>query len=153
VLIEVSAALTGITALNWTESGAEHDNVQCANVLGGAGDDTITGDTRANVLRGGGGGDTLNGAGGNDSLYGEAGADFLYGGAGDDTLAGADGIDALFGGDDNDVLEGDAGNDVFNCDGKNSSSATSAGTAPGDADFKVDYASGDTQASPVDCEF
>jgi len=155
VLIEVPASpWTGnTTALTWTETGAEHDNVQCANVVGGTGDDTVTGDTRNNVLRGGAGNDTLNGGAGNDTLNGEAGNDNLYGGAGDDTLVGADGTDSLYGGDNNDVLEGDSGNDVFTCDGKNSATATSAGTVPGDADFKVDFATGDTQAMPTDCEF
>lgn len=141
------------TAMDWTETGPEHDNVQCAHVTGGSGNDVFTGDARNNVLRGGAGNDTLNGGDGNDTLYGEAGNDNLYGGAGDDTLVGADGTDNLFGGDDNDVLEGDAGNDAFTCDGRNSSTSLSNGTAPGDADFKVDYSTGDTQASPGDCEF
>ena len=141
------------TAMDWIETGAEHDNVQCSHVLGGSGNDVFTGDARNNVLRGGLGNDTLNGGTGNDSLYGEGGNDNLYGGAGDDTLVGADGTDNLFGGDNNDVLEGDAANDAFSCDGKNSATSASNGTVPGDADFKVDYSTGDTQASPNDCEF
>ena len=44
-----------------------------------------TGDSRANVLTGGAGGDQLHGLGGNDTLDGGAGADLLAGGKGDDT--------------------------------------------------------------------
>jgi hypothetical protein len=143
-----------VTAMDWVETGAEHDNVQCANILGGTSDDVITGDARANIIRGGTGNDTLNGGSGNDSLFGEAGNDNLYGGAGDDTLVGSDGTDLLVGGDGNDVLQGDAGNDTFTCDGKNVSTATSVGTAPGDSDFRVDYISTDTLGvTPTDCEF
>ncbi|MBU6373240.1 MAG: cadherin-like domain-containing protein [Alphaproteobacteria bacterium] len=47
------------------------------NVIGGAGDDTLTGDANANVLTGGAGNDTLN--------AGAAGLDTLRGGAGNDT--------------------------------------------------------------------
>ncbi len=45
------------------------------NVTGGAGDDTISGDTNANVLNGGGGADTLSGGLGNDTLNGAGGTD------------------------------------------------------------------------------
>ena len=52
------------------------------NVVGGFGEDTLTGDARANTLKGGGG----------DTLRGEAKRrednDTLDGGAGDDTLNG-----------------------------------------------------------------
>jgi Ca2+-binding RTX toxin-like protein len=142
-----------VTALDWTLTGPESDNVQCAHVLGTQGDDTLTGDQRANVLRGGLGNDTINGAAGNDNLLGEAGSDNLYGGAGDDTLIGSVGSDTLVGGDGNDLLEGDADTDTFTCDGKNSSTAAADGLAPGDADFRVDYVSGETLGNPHGCEF
>ncbi len=47
-------------------------NIQ--NVLGGPGNDSITGDANANVLNGGGGADVLNGGDGNDTLDGGTGA-------------------------------------------------------------------------------
>jgi Ca2+-binding RTX toxin-like protein len=62
-------------------------------VLGGAGNDKITGNNLDNVIYGNGGDDVLAGGGGNDRLYGgvgldslsgDAGNDWLYGGAGDD---------------------------------------------------------------------
>jgi hypothetical protein len=160
VAIDDTAVATfagSVTALSWSESGAEHDDVQCALVLGGGGGDTITGDARANTLRGGVGIDTLNGGAGEDTLVGEAGADNLYGGAGDDTLiggtgSGTDAADLLTGGDGNDVLQGDTGNDTFTCDGKNSSILTTIGASPGDSDFTVDFSSG-ADLGGADCDF
>lgn len=53
-------------------------------LLGGAGDDLLTGGLRADSLAGGAGDDTLDGGWGNDSIEGGAGIDRLVGGAGDD---------------------------------------------------------------------
>lgn len=58
------------------------------NVVGGAGDDSITGSGEANKLYGNAGIDSLNGLDGNDLLEGGAGNDRLNGGLGDDTLNG-----------------------------------------------------------------
>lgn len=164
----VGTFVGGVSGLNWTETGSEHDNVQCTSVLGGGGADTLSGDgrdSRANNLRGGNGADILNGGAGSDTLLGEGGGDSLYGGAGDDTLIGGggsststgaaltlDGIDNLFGGDGNDVLEGDTGADVFTCDGRNSSTVATLGTAPGDSDITVDKVAA-TDMGGADCEF
>lgn len=74
------------------------------NVLGGAGDDSLTGNNVGNRLSGGGGNDTLTG---NDVK------DELLGGTGDDTLSGGGGDDILTGGPGNDVLTGGAGADTF----------------------------------------
>ena len=72
------------------ESG-ELDNVRTdvENLIGGAGDDTFTGSSSANVLTGGDGDDTLNGGAGNDTFDEEA-AD-----SGSDTFVGGSGIDAV----------------------------------------------------------
>ena len=88
------------------------------NVTGGFGDDTLTGDARANMLVGGAGDDTLNGEndpanaedGGDDTLHGGAGGDTLNGGPGGDTLMGGEGDDTLNGHGGNDTLMGGAGN-------------------------------------------
>ncbi len=61
-------------------------NVDIENGTGGSGNDTITGNDIANILRGNGGNDTINGAGGNDTIDGGTGVDTLIGGAGDDTI-------------------------------------------------------------------
>src|SRR5437879_2615758 len=55
-----------------------------ANLFGGAGNDTLTGGSGADLLFGGAGNDILNGKGGNDLLFGGAGNDTLIGGSGDD---------------------------------------------------------------------
>jgi serralysin len=54
------------------------------NATGGAGNDSISGNSAANVLKGNAGNDTLSGLAGNDKLYGGPGNDTLTGGAGND---------------------------------------------------------------------
>ncbi len=66
---------------------AEADNVQCEQVLTGAGNDTLTGtDGGSDYLSGGGGADQISGLGGNDELTAGSGGDNLQGGQGDDYL-------------------------------------------------------------------
>ena len=74
------------------------------NVTGGQGDDSITGDSAANILDGAGGNDTINAGGGHD---------IVRGGSGNDTLNGDGGNDMLVGGAGNDVMDGGSGNDIF----------------------------------------
>ncbi len=78
---------------------------------GEAGNDRITGNGKANILRGGDGNDTLIGLGGNDALIGNAGDDSLLGGSGDDYLEGGDGNDTLHGAAGADILAGGPGTD------------------------------------------
>lgn len=59
-------------------------NTVIENAIGGAGNDTLTGNASANRLTGGNGNDTLLGNAGNDTLYGSAGNDVLTGGSGND---------------------------------------------------------------------
>jgi Ca2+-binding RTX toxin-like protein len=61
------------------------------NLRGSMYDDTLDGNTKANILIGGGGFDVLRGAAGDDMLTGMDGADTLDGGAGIDTVAYGDG--------------------------------------------------------------
>lgn len=58
-------------------------------VLGGAGNDTITGVAAGvdHILRGGGGADTIDAGSGDDLVDGDAGNDLLLGGAGEDTVS------------------------------------------------------------------
>ncbi|MBY0227543.1 MAG: calcium-binding protein [Hyphomicrobium sp.] len=56
------------------------------NIIGSAGDDTITGDGLDNFLGGAAGNDILNGGLGNDTLDGGAGSDVMTGGVGSDTF-------------------------------------------------------------------
>ncbi len=73
------------------------------NLITGAGNDTLTGTSGANVLNGGLGNDSIQGGSGSDSLTGGDGNDTLDGGGGgsDTALGGAgdDYIYAIFGGD------------------------------------------------------
>jgi Ca2+-binding RTX toxin-like protein len=72
--------------------------------------------TVANIERvvGGNGNDTLTGNGLDNRLDGAAGDDTLAGGGGVDTLIGGDGADSLAGGLGNDSIQGGAGNDTIN---------------------------------------
>ncbi len=63
------------------------------NIVGGSGDDILSGNSQNNQIDGSAGTDTLIGRGGADTLIGGAGDDVLDGGAGDDTLWGEAGLD------------------------------------------------------------
>jgi len=78
----------------------EGDDIQDSleHVIGGSGDDQLTGSIYGNQLVGGNGNDTLSGGEGDDALYGEAGNDTLTGGAGDDLLDGFTGQNQIDGG-------------------------------------------------------
>ncbi|MBL8818926.1 MAG: hypothetical protein JNL58_23055 [Planctomyces sp.] len=56
---------------------------------------------------------TVLGGSGNDSLSGGAGRDFILGQAGNDDIRGGDGHDVLIGGDGNDTMRGGRGDDVL----------------------------------------
>jgi Ca2+-binding RTX toxin-like protein len=76
----------------------EADNVLASveDIIGGGGDDVLTGNALANELTGGAGDDKLNGAAGHDMLSGGSGRDKLSGGKGRDELLGGSGNDALY---------------------------------------------------------
>ncbi len=60
-------------------------------LVGGAGNDTVVGNSSANYLFG---------SGGNDQVFGQSGADYLNGGKGGDQMWGGAGADQYIGGDD-----------------------------------------------------
>ncbi|GLV72495.1 hypothetical protein Shyhy02_04980 [Streptomyces hygroscopicus subsp. hygroscopicus] len=76
---------------------------------GGAGNDTITGNSEDNLLYGDDGNDILRGGKGDDELYGGKGNDRLFGEAGNDKLWGNSGDDVLWGGPGTDTLSGGPG--------------------------------------------
>jgi Ca2+-binding RTX toxin-like protein len=78
---------------------------------GGTGNDSLTGGSRADTLRGQEGNDRLYGLAGNDVLDGYTGNDMLAGGDGNDSLTGWWGNDTLYGGNGDDTLQGLDGND------------------------------------------
>ena len=110
-----------------TDSRGHTDTlIDIEDVSGGAFNDTITGDSGANMLSGGSGNDTLNGGTDNDVLNGEAGNDILDGGADNDQLHGGAGDDKLYGGLGDDQLyvdsldtwvDGGAGFDIAHLSG------------------------------------
>ncbi len=87
----------------------EDDNVRTdvENIIGGAGDDTITGGSGANRIDGRGGDDTISGGAGNDTLIGGLGDDTLNGDAGNDTFVSTstDGADVMAGGIGTDTVD------------------------------------------------
>jgi Ca2+-binding RTX toxin-like protein len=88
-----------------TATGEGNDTlVNIENATGSGFDDSITGNTLANVLNGGGGNDTLHGADGNDTLVGGSGRDTLFGDSGHDTLK-WDSVDSFDGGAGFDTLD------------------------------------------------
>lgn len=64
------------------------------NVMGGAGNDLLTGNSADNRLEGGAGDDMLNGADNQDILLGGRGSDHMFGGAGDDVYLFQNGLTA-----------------------------------------------------------
>ena len=86
-----------------------------ANLIGGEGDDTLTGSASDDVLDGGPGNDSLFGRDGNDRLLGGPGDDILNGGRGTDELFGGDGDDQIVWnpGDGSDLVEGGDGADTL----------------------------------------
>jgi Ca2+-binding RTX toxin-like protein len=85
------------------QTKGEGDNVMSdvEVVIGGFGDDSITGSSKRDILRGGVGDDTLIGNDGDDLLVGGDGADNIRGGLGDDTIMAIDldSTDTVDGGD------------------------------------------------------
>jgi Ca2+-binding RTX toxin-like protein len=104
-----------------------------ANLVGGAGNDTLAGGANADLLLGQAGNDALLGKSGADVLAGGADADVLTGGDGDDRALGEEGNDRLVWnpGDDTDINDGGGGNDTAEINGGNGSeqfTATANGT-------------------------
>jgi Ca2+-binding RTX toxin-like protein len=91
------------------------------NLLGGEGDDILTGSANDDVLEGGPGNDTLAGRDGADVLFGGSGNDILNGGRGADQMFGGDGDDQFVWnpGDGSDVVEGGNGQDTLVFNGAN----------------------------------
>lgn len=105
-LTSLSVDLSLGSAVTATYTGGTDTLWYIENIVGTAGNDTITGSIAAN---------TLSGGAGNDMLRGLAGDDTLNGGAGDDTLRGDSGIDTMNGngGDDRFIALDNDGNDII----------------------------------------
>ena len=122
IKINFTEAATGLAALT-VEAGAGDDFVTlaagvpiAATVLGGAGEDSIYGNDRNNILSGEAGRDFILAGAGNDEIHGGADNDILRAGAGTDKLFGDDGNDVLQAGAGDDTLLGGAGDDFLQGD-------------------------------------
>lgn len=82
-------------------------NTFAATVLGGTGND---------ILSGSNGDDILVGGAGHDFISGDGGADSLYGTRGDDTLYGGDAADHLMGGTGSDTARSESNADTIDCE-------------------------------------
>ncbi len=100
-----------------------------ADVVGTAGNDSLTGGAGADKLLGLAGDDLLQGLDGNDQLHGGQGNDTVYGGNGDDRLRGGHGNDRLYGGSGNDALVGDAEGEIAEDMGLDSLVVVARGTS------------------------
>ena len=81
-------------------------------LIGGLGDDNLSGSDADETLRGNDGDDIIAGLGGNDLIFGGRGDDTINGGAGDDDLRGLAGDDTITGGAGRDRIRGNGGDDV-----------------------------------------
>jgi len=84
------------------------------SLQGGGGDDSAASGAGRDILLGNSGNDKLNGGADDDLLSGNAGNDVLIGAAGTDLLGGGVGMDRLFGGPGPDNLVGGPGKDRLN---------------------------------------
>ncbi|MGQ9365073.1 SwmB domain-containing protein [Azospirillum sp. ST 5-10] len=87
--------------------------IGAVRVTGGAGSQTVWGDSAAQYMVLGAEDDTLRGGAGNDFVGSAAGNDVLFGDEGDDTVTGGLENDALYGNKQNDLLYGNFGNDTL----------------------------------------
>ncbi|MBX7457183.1 hypothetical protein K3152_02890 [Qipengyuania sp. 1NDH17] len=87
--------------------------VDMENLIGSTFDDTLGGSEVVNSIVGGLGNDVITGLGGSDALFGESGDDTLTGGNGWDQLNGGDGDDIMYGGNGGDGFQGGNGRDFI----------------------------------------
>lgn len=110
-------------------------------LIGNEKDNTLTGGSGNDFIRGKGGSDTLTGAKGKDRIIGGIGADLIRGGNGHDdifggkkadTLIGGDGNDYIKGGPGKDSLKGGSGNDTLIANGDGAADFVNCGPGNGD---------------------
>jgi hypothetical protein len=83
----VVVTLNGTTGSTGNGQPGENDTINgIENIIGGAGNDTLTGDNNPNVIQAGSGNATIDGKGGNDTLIGGSGNDTITTGVGENTI-------------------------------------------------------------------
>jgi uncharacterized repeat protein (TIGR01451 family) len=88
-----------------------HPSCAAPTIVGTAGNDSLTGTSRADVIVTFTGNDQVFAAGGDDLVCTDGGSDFVDSGSGKDTVIGGSGPDRLFGNDGGDTLKGKNGRD------------------------------------------
>jgi hypothetical protein len=83
-----TAVAVDLTPTANTATGVGGGIAHIRNVRGGAGNDTLKGNSQGNILVGGGGADTITGGGGRSILIGGKGNDAVKGGSADDIVIG-----------------------------------------------------------------
>jgi len=102
--IVIDAALGDIYLCVYAEGGND-------TIIGGPGDDDLSGEDGNDSIIGGGGNDTLYGDDGQDTIDGGKGDDEIYSEAGDDSVSGGGGSDTIYAGSGDDDVDGDEGDD------------------------------------------
>jgi len=113
VTLDLSASIELFNGSVGSDAVTAVNASSAVELIGGDGDDSLTGGAYADSLRGDNGDDWLDGGDGNDTLAGGNGNDWLLGGGGNDTLSGGSGNDTLVGGFGDDSLVGGSGADLF----------------------------------------
>ncbi|ANP47552.1 reprolysin-like metallopeptidase [Candidatus Viadribacter manganicus] len=117
LIYNASAAAVVNLQLGTASGFASVSNIE--KVIGGSGNDTLTGDTLDNRLDGLAGADTLDGGAGSDAVLGGDGNDTIYASAGNDSLQGQNGNDTFIwtSTDGRDTFNGGADTDTVNFTG------------------------------------
>jgi Ca2+-binding RTX toxin-like protein len=117
LIYNASAAAIVNLATNSASGFASVSNIE--KVIGGSGNDNLTGDGLDNRLDGLAGNDTLDGGAGSDAVLGGDGADVIYASAGNDALQGQNGADTFIwtAADGRDTFNGGADTDTVNLTG------------------------------------
>ncbi|KAA1052536.1 FG-GAP-like repeat-containing protein [Azospirillum argentinense] len=113
VTLDLSASIELFNGSVGSDTVTAVNASSAVELIGGDGDDSLTGGAYADSLRGDNGNDWLDGGDGDDTLSGGNGNDWLCGGSGNDTLSGGSGNDTLVGGFGDDSLIGGSGADLF----------------------------------------
>ena len=109
-----AVSAVNVNLMNGTAAGVGNDILQgIENIIGSAFDDTLVGDTAANMLDGRGGEDFFDGMSGDDTLIGGSRADEMFGGSFDDSIRGDGGNDRANGGSGDDIIDGGGNNDLL----------------------------------------
>lgn len=150
---DVTVNLTTGAATNVTGGLVLNASSFMSTIIGGDGDDLLTGNaTAVSSLVGNGGADSLTGGTAADTLLGNDGNDSLDGGAGNDSLFGGNDDDTLVDGFGNDTLDGGSGNDTYVLTPGSADVLTDAGGTTDVVDFSGASAGIGTNAVPFNLD-